>query len=43
VEKNFAWFENFRGLLIDYVYFMETVLAMAQLFFSKIMLNKYLE
>jgi len=43
VERSFAWFENFRGPTIDYVYFVETLLIMAQLFFSKIILNKYLE
>ena len=41
VERSFAWLENFRRLTIDYEYHAETAVAMVQLAFCKIMLNKY--
>ena len=42
VERFFAWLENFRRLTIDYEYNADTAVAMVQLAFCKIMLNKYI-
>ena len=43
VERSFAWLENFRRLTIDYEFHADTAVAMVQLAFCKIMLNKYLD
>ena len=40
VERSFAWLENFRRLTIDYEFYADTAVAMVQLAFCKIMLNK---
>ena len=42
VERFFAWLENFSMLTIDYEYNADTAVAMVQLAFCKIMLNKYI-
>ena len=42
VERFFAWLENFRRLTIDYEYNADTAVAMVQLAFCKIMLNKFI-
>ena len=43
VERSFAWLENFRRLTIDYEFHADTAVAMVQLAFCKIMLNKYFD
>ena len=40
VERSFAWLENFRRLAIDYEFHAETAVAMIQLAFCFLMLNK---
>ena len=40
VERSFAWLENFRRLTIDYEFRAETAVAMIQLAFCFLMLNK---
>ncbi|MGL5937356.1 MAG: transposase [Phocaeicola sp.] len=40
VERSFVWLEKYRRLTIDYEYYAETAVAMVQLAFCKIMLNK---
>ena len=40
VERSFAWLENFRRLVIDYEFHAETAVAMIQLAFCFLMLNK---
>ncbi len=40
VERSFAWPENFRKLTIDYEFHAETAVAMIQLAFCFLMLNK---
>ncbi|MBO5798995.1 MAG: transposase [Paludibacteraceae bacterium] len=40
VERSFAWLENFRKLAIDYEFRAETAVAMIQLAFCFLMLNK---
>jgi putative transposase len=40
VERSFAWLENFRRLTIDYEFRAETTVAMIQLAFCFLMLNK---
>ena len=42
VERSFAWLENFRRVALDYEFYSESALAMLQLAFSAIMLNKLL-
>ena len=42
VERFFAWLESFSMLTIDYEYNADTAVAMVQLAFCKIMLNKYI-
>lgn len=41
VERSFSWLENFRRLTIDYEYLAQTAVAMVQLAFIQIMLNKF--
>ncbi|MCI1648982.1 MAG: IS5 family transposase, partial [Bacteroides sp.] len=43
VERSFAWLENYRRLTIDYEFLAETSLAMVQLAFYKIFLNKIID
>ena len=43
VERSFAWLENFRRLTIDYEFLADTSLAMVQLAFCQIMLNKIID
>lgn len=43
VERAFAWMENFRRLTIDYEFYADTAVAMVQLAFCKIILNKFSE
>ena len=40
VERSFAWLENFRRLTIDYEFRAGTAVAMIQLAFCFLMLNK---
>ena len=40
VERSFAWQENFRRLTIDYEFHAETAVAMIQLAFCFLTLNK---
>ena len=39
-ERSFSWLENFRRVALDYEFYSESALAMLQLAFSAIMLNK---
>lgn len=40
VERSFAWLENFRRLTIDYEFYSESSVAMIQLAFCFLILNK---
>ncbi|MCQ2193606.1 MAG: transposase, partial [Paludibacteraceae bacterium] len=40
VERSFAWLENFRRLTIDYEFYSEPSVAMIQLAFCFLTLNK---
>ncbi|MBQ2321927.1 MAG: transposase, partial [Bacteroidales bacterium] len=40
VERSFSWLENFRRLTTDYEFLAESSVAIVQLAFIRIMLNK---
>lgn len=43
VERSFAWLENFRRIAMDYEFYSYTGVAMVQLAFCKMMLNKIID
>ncbi|MEG2771858.1 MAG: IS5 family transposase, partial [Alistipes sp.] len=43
VERSFSWLENFRRIAMDYEFYSDTAVAMVQIAFCKIMLNKIID
>ncbi len=41
VERTFSWLENYRRLIIDYEFLMETAEAMVSIAFIQITLNRF--
>ncbi|MEG0519334.1 MAG: transposase [Bacteroidales bacterium] len=43
VERSFSWLENFRRIAMDYEFYSDTAVAMVQIAFCKLMLNKFID